>query len=55
MGISATSPETDLYVKLAAMPASADPRLTLWGTGTYTLETVDEDRATDRTTGLPLK
>jgi hypothetical protein len=52
---SATAPPADLYDKLAAKQAMTDPRLTNRGTGTFSVETVDEDRATDRNVGLPLR
>lgn len=52
---SATASPADLYDKLAAEPTTTNPQLRNCGTETFSLETVDEDRASGRNTGLPLR
>lgn len=45
----------DLYAKLAATPPSSGYQPANRGTLTASPETVDEDRANDGNTGLPLR
>lgn len=55
MRSSPTSRFADLYAQLAVRLTSAGPDMIGRGTATFTIESVDDDRPTDGTSGLPLR
>lgn len=55
MRSSPTTSSVDLYARLAVSPAPAGPDLHSRGTATFTIESVDDDRPTDASSGLPLR
>lgn len=58
MGNRSAFKAADLYERLAGERPVTDPCLASRGdrgTGTFSQETVDEDRAVDRNSGLPLR